>query len=354
MVTPPSPVRSAADTVSFGTAITASDLDEAYALTLQAVLHKGHRVIPGPVDGPLQGKASRELIAFQVSIQDVRRRILINPSRAFNIIGAVARFTWMVAANNRLEDIAFYEPRVRRYSDNHLTVPGSDYGRRLFDPQPGLNQIQGVISTIERERGSRRAACVVWRPEDAVRDSNDIPCAFGTFYSARDGGLVSTTIMRSNNAFLLLPYNVFEFSLISEMIAASVGIDPLAYIHFAASMHVYDDQVPPAQEAIDAYYHLERQKGSPMPPMPRMPLPFEQATELARLEARLRHEFAVESPKVLFERGAVLHDYWRAFYNLLLAYALARASQRDEALSVARHIPDYFPAPMLPEGERNV
>src|SRR4051812_4461069 len=34
---------------------------------------------------------------------------------------AVARFVWMMAANNRLADIAFYEPKVAHYSDDQLT-----------------------------------------------------------------------------------------------------------------------------------------------------------------------------------------------------------------------------------------
>ena len=37
----------------------------------------------------------------------------------------------------------------------------------------------------------RRAANVIWKPEDALRISKDIPCAFGLFYFPRDGELLT-------------------------------------------------------------------------------------------------------------------------------------------------------------------
>ena len=51
---------------------------------------------------------------------------------------AAARFIWMMSSNNRLADIAFYEPKVLGFTDDGLTVPGSSYGMRLRQPQPGV------------------------------------------------------------------------------------------------------------------------------------------------------------------------------------------------------------------------
>ncbi len=103
-------------------------------------------------------------------------------------------------------------------------MPGSNYGMRLFQPKPNLNQIDGVIKRLQKDRAMRRAAMVVWIPEDAVRESKDIPCAFGSFCVIRDGHLVFITVMRSNNALILLPYNAFEFTLFAEIIATEAGV----------------------------------------------------------------------------------------------------------------------------------
>jgi thymidylate synthase len=74
---------------------------------------------------------------------------------------AVARFVWMVSGDDRLADIRFYEEAVTYFSDNQISVPGSNYGTRLFQPRPGLNQIEGVIARLKEDPETRRAAAVV-------------------------------------------------------------------------------------------------------------------------------------------------------------------------------------------------
>jgi thymidylate synthase len=322
--------------------------DEALVTTLELVLGEGHHLDTYPVHQPETAKGSTEIIGFQVAISDPHKRVLVNPARPFSVISAVARFVWMVSGSDRLEDIAFYEPKVRPFTDNQLSIPGSSYGMRLFQPRPGLNQLEGVVERLKSESGSRRSAAVIWCPEDAVRMSNDIPCAFGTFYHARNGRLIATTVMRSNNAFLLLPFNVFEFSLIAEMVAVSVGMELGSYVHFAASMHVYDSQRDPAQRVIDAYRTgmLNRNPPPSMDCIPADPPPLEQARKLAQLEAVLRHDhdaLHAQNTADLLARGqAELHPYWLGFYRVLLAHALTKADRHETAIEIARALPHPF------------
>ena len=330
-----------------GTVIHSRHIDEAFTETLKSVLEYGYHVETYPYSQPDKARGSTEILNFQVSIDNPRDRLLTNPARPFNCVEAIARLVWMLGANNRLEDIAFYQPKARLYSDNQITIPGSSYGMRIFDARPGLNQVEGVIKTLRNEAGSRRGAIVIWLPEDAVRESHDIPCAFGMFFHLRQGRLICTTLMRSNNAFLLLPYNVFEFSLLAEMIATTIGVELGSYVHCAVSMHVYDDQRVRAEEAIALHkIVVENQPRQAMPRMPGDPLPFEQANELVRLEAQLHHEFTLKTPEELFTRGEKLHEYWRAFYNVLLIQVLAHSGRLSEAKNTARHLPEYLQEPM--------
>ncbi len=322
-------------------------IDEAFILTLKTVLDSGHHIGTHPNGHPDKARGSMEIINFQISMQNPRDRILTNPIRRFNCVEAAARLVWTLGANNRTEDISFYQPKARAYSDNQITIPGSNYGMRIFESRPGLNQAEGVIKKLENEVGSRRGAIAIWQPEDAVRDLNDIPCAFGMFFHLREDQLILTTVMRSNNAFLLLPYNMFEFSLLGEMIAVTLGVKLGPYVHFAASMHIFDDQSIRAREAISAYdLSLRSHVCQSMPAMPRIPAPFEQANDLARLEAQLRQEYALVAPKDLLSRGERLHEYWRAFYNVLLIDALCHGGKLETAKDIARHLPDYFRTPM--------
>lgn len=283
---------------------------------------------------------SRELLGYQTGMSEPRRRLVADRGVPQSVIGSVARFVWLIAGSDRLEDIAYYEDRVRHYTDDKLTVPGSSYGRRLFLAAPGLNQIEGVVTELKNNPASRRAAAVVWLPEDAVRQgkSKDIPCTFGLFFHIREHKLIMTTVMRSNNAVTLLPYNFFEFSMVGEMIATELGVPFDRYVHWAASMHTFDKFEARARSIIESGERTSME----MPPMP------EGATlchgyRLAQLEAQLRHASHQDDlEKTVKLAHAELPDYWLAFFNVIYAYGLAKRNKTDEALTVARALPAYF------------
>jgi thymidylate synthase len=147
------------------------------------------------------------------------------------------------------------------------------------------------------------------------------------FFHIRDERLVMCTVMRSNNAFRLLPFNFFEFSLLGEMIAATIGVPFGEYVHIAASMHVYDNfEMPKTRELV---------KSGPvasieMPVMPgtdqerldtaeredddrkrKLATAVGQATELARLEGKLRHAHNDSALNEVLEiASSHLNEYW--------------------------------------------
>jgi hypothetical protein len=306
-------------------------VDEALHQTLSDIRAGGLTMESAP-------RSPRELLAYQTGMTDPLARISENPSRPLTIVPAVARFVWMVAGNDRLEDIAYYEPAVRRFTDDGLLVPGSSYGRRLFAPRPGVDQVAGVVERLRKDAYSRRAAAVIWSPEDAVRPSADIPCAFGMFFHIRDGALVSTVAMRSNNAVILLPFNFFEFSLVAEMVAVEVGVPFGEYVHWAASMHYYDpdgakvDQITSAPPAVSTR----------MPAMPTSDA-LASAKKIAVFEARARHaSSAAEVMSIRGEARAELHSYWADIFDVLAVHCLEVRGAAAEADVVAGNLPDCF------------
>jgi hypothetical protein len=323
----------------FATHRRAETAEQAWLLTLRMLVDDGLEV---PGQGP-----SRELLGFDVVLEEPRRRIIANSVRPLPIVGAVARFVWMMAGNDRLEDIAFYEPLVRHYSDDGLVVPGSNYGARLRYAGAQTDQVRGAISRLrgadaKADGGLRRAANVIWRPEDAVRPSSDIPCAFGIFYSPRDDKLITQLVMRSNNALSLLPFNIFEFSLLGEVVAVHSDLELGAMRVEAASMHLYTRDAARAAQILSAGCSGE---GPEMPAMPLDPPPLEQINLLAQREARMRHEQARLRSGTAVEMRALgdgLHQYWMGFLEVLLAHAAERAGNSAAADELAAGLPDHF------------
>lgn len=316
--------------------------DDAYASTLQDVLDHGSLCQQGAGLSIGSGRESREILNYAVVISSPRERLIFNKARKLNLPAAVARFVWMMAASDRLADIAFYEDKVRGFSDDGLAVPGSNYGQRMLRPRPGLNQLESVIRRLKEDPGSRRAAISIYQAEDAVRDSKDIPCTFGLFYHVRDEQLISTTIMRSNNAYILLPYNIFEFSLLAEVVAVEVGVPLGPLTHHAMSMHVYSNDYAKAREVVDEWLKSSA-VAAPIviPRVPSQPAPLGQINKLAILETELRHGSAgLRGANVehWIAKGAEqLHPFWSQHYFLLLLH-VAQKNQDQEALSALESV----------------
>ncbi|MEM7163580.1 MAG: hypothetical protein AAF487_14200, partial [Bacteroidota bacterium] len=79
-----------------------------------------------------------------------------------------------------------------------------------------------------------------------------------------------------------------------------------------------------------------------MPSIPTDPNPTNQLKILAQLESNLRLEYATADVWTLINRGNDLHEYWRAFYFVLLSFALNRANREQDSKIVKERIPSYF------------
>jgi thymidylate synthase len=320
--------------------------DGIFRAVLREVLECGEEVTASQSKSVGSGTTSLDLRNHQFTIPNPYDRVVCAPERRFNVVGAIARFIWLVSGSDRLDEIEFYEPRARAFTDDGLTLPGSNYGARLFHAEPGLNQIHGVISRVKSDPCTRRAAAAVYQAEDAVRDSKDIPCAFGLFYTVREGKLVTTTVMRSNAAWRLLPFNIFEFTLLQELVAVVSGLKLGSYTHFAVSQHLFRadnperDEVELAQRLLAGGTTYPRYVFSPMP----AETTWETIRQLISVFAHVRTESSGLSNSTFLqsadEIAAQLPPYWADYGLALLAHALSNRGLLDAAEEVISRTQD--------------
>lgn len=337
----PSPFRAATD----------QDLDAAYRECLLEILVGGEEIAPVESDKSVgKGKATLERRNMSLGFRQATDCIVPNSRNLVRATLAVGRFVWMMAGSNRFEDVHFYEssfrdgPRdagVGKFSDDGISIPGSSYGARLFMPRPGLDQVSECIRVIKQDPVTRRAAMSVYQPEDAGRESADIPCTFGVVASPRSGHLNMTVIMRSNNAWFLLPYNVFEFSLLGGIMASEVGMAPGDYHHFAVSMHLYEGDWAKAHEAVDSpLFDLET-----FPEMPAGSLQI--VRKLCAWEAHLRHTSAGMGVRQYRSESRNLRgmfpEFWAPFAKVVLAKAASNAGKPEE---LVHEIAEGTPGPL--------
>ena len=268
---------------------------------------------------------TREALNYVFSLDQPRNRL--TSSRSLHV--AAARFVWMMAANNRLADIAFYEPKVKSFTDDDLTVPGSSYGMRLRQPQPGLDQLEGAIARLRESGPTRRAAVSIYQAYDSTRDSSDVPCAFGMFFHNRSHKLNVTMVMRSNNALRLLPFNIFEFSMLAEVVALEAGLELGDLTYFTGSMHIFTggNDIGEVERQLAAAVKYP----ATMKPMPSSVKPLDALKRLALFEIEVRHKSEdvsiVTVDKWIQKIHTEFDPYWAQFGFLLLLSVAVKKGQ---------------------------
>jgi thymidylate synthase len=232
------------------------------------------------------------------------------------VFSALGEFFWYLSRRTDLEFIDYYVPGAYvDESDDGVTVR-SGYGERLFSHN-GVNQVDNVIRLLGNRRTSRQAVVQLFDAADIAQTFRSVPCTCTLQFLARDDKLSMMVSMRSNDAFLGLPHDVFAFTMFQEIVARSIGCKIGEYKHCVGSLHLYDEHRGKAQTFIDEGW----QSRISMPAMPEgNPWPNVAAMQKIEESLRLRGEGDIE--------GSNLGDYWKDICRLLAAY---RAYRDDNA-----------------------
>ena len=100
------------------------------------------------------------------------------------------------------------------------------------------NQVDFIISELQRNPDSRRAVICIRAPEDM--GSDDPACLQHIQYFVRNGRLECKVLFRSNDACKATFMNAFALILLQKRIADALGLEMGAYVHRANSMHCYE------------------------------------------------------------------------------------------------------------------
>ncbi len=113
------------------------------------------------------------------------------------------------------------------------------YGERIG------GQLVECYTKLVDDPDTRQAVISLWDPaKDGVAGHRDTPCTLSLTFSLIDGWLELSVTMRSNDAWLGLPYDVFQFSALQASLANALGCPVGCYTHHAVSLHLYERDLP--------------------------------------------------------------------------------------------------------------
>jgi thymidylate synthase len=236
----------------------------------------------------------------------------------------LGELAWYLAGRNDGKFITYYIDRYKKEVEGDGTIHGA-YGPRVFSAN-GPSQFKTVINLLQEKPTTRKAVIQVFDADDLRGDYKDVPCTCSVQFMVRADRLHMSVVMRSNDAYIGLPHDVFSFTMFQELTARTLGCELGTYCHYAGSFHIYEDQIDAAKQYID-----EGWQGREHAAMPKMP----PGDPWPSVQAWLKAEEAIRTGRQPAKRLlSGLDEYWRDLVRLLEVFTCVKKKKPQEIVRI--------------------
>ena len=276
-------------------------LDDVMHWAFKQILEKGEEI------RPTKG-AAKELSGVLLQITNPLARISRTETKGkpFSCLGELC---WYLASTKELSFIAYYLPAYRAYAEGQEIFGG--YGPRLFDWN-GLNQVSNVLDLLKRKPDSRQAVIQLFDAHDILEPHKDVPCTCTMQFMIRQERLHMLTYMRSNDALVGMPHDIFCFTMLQEIVARTLSVEVGQYKHMVGSLHIYEESMGNARQFLAEGWQPTATLMEPMPKGDPWPV----------IERVLSAEHAIRTGQPIDVEVLLcnLHPYWADLVRLLLVF----------------------------------
>lgn len=303
------------------TMIVGETVNDLYVKTLDAILSNGVRVAP-------RGFGTIEIHPGLLCLLKPWNRILLHSARRLNPGFLCAEAVWILSGSDA-SWIYDFNSKLLHYTDDGV-LQGA-YGPRLRQWGGRVDQFEEVLRLLQRDMTSRQATMVLFDPSRDFQSKRDVPCTNIFRFLVRGERLDMTTIMRSQDAWLGLPYDIFNSTLLHELFAGFLGVAVGTYYHFVDSLHLYEKDIPKAKIVVDNPHDF-----IDVPSSPNSQVNWPEFDKV--LAFIIQHAIERSDEAALHELSS---DWWQSIGWALLLYKKGKKDRR-EAVSQLLHI--QYPA----------
>ncbi len=236
-----------------------STVDELQLWAFEQLIKYGAEVSP-------RGDKSYEILSIAFELTNPRARITNLTNRKWSHALAIGEFCWHLRGEKQVDGLAYYAPRWRTFANAHGEVEGSCYGYRIFEElRSEFSQWDWATSLLRKDPHSRRAIIDI-QGQDLLSNSemsHDVSCATSMQFFIRNEKLHASVNMRSNDVYWGLPYDIYLFTMLQELMSEQLQIELGTYYHHVGSLHFYDRHI----KKIHKILHSDHQKILPMAEM---------------------------------------------------------------------------------------
>jgi len=160
---------------------------------------------------------------------------------------------WFVSGSSNIK--VLQDNKIRYwddFADKDLNL-GPVYGvqwRHWKNPAGGeIDQLQWAIDEIKNNPNSKAIIVSAWNPAD-LDEMRLPPCHTMFQFDVTKGKLRMQLYQRSSDVFLGLPFNIFQYALLLEMVAKITGLEAREFVVSIGNAHLYGNQLEQAKEEL--------------------------------------------------------------------------------------------------------
>lgn len=269
-----------------------------------------------------------EIIGVSLTLTNPRARLSRSEvkGKAFSPVGELL---WYLAGNNKVEFIQPYIPHYKNETDDGQTIYGA-YGPRLFNMRNEYDQVANIVALLRQKPTSRRAVIQLFDAADLFGTHKEIPCTCTLQFLLRDNKLNLYVSMRSNDAYMGLPHDIFAFTMLQEIMAVTLGVEMGSYNHSAGSLHLYDNDRQQVEQYLYEGYQSTKYY---MPTMPKVD-PWLAIKQIIEIEECIR-----KNQPFTFDN---LDTYWIDLIKMVYIHFLGKAKNFDGIKDVMAGMNDIY------------
>ena len=207
-------------------------------------------------EGRQQGKI-HELRDIELVLEDPRKSVLSLPMRNMSRKYAAGEFILYMKGSNKLEDFQFYSKTWEKLA-TPLGRVNSAYGHRWFQERytpvdtnedKPITRFGFALEQLVQNPDTKNAIIMLRDDNDILPDLKDRCCTLALCFNIRENKLNLRTIMRSQDLWTGLPYDVFCFTRLMQIMLyqynkqrpeGSPEVLLGTYTHQVLNLHVYE------------------------------------------------------------------------------------------------------------------
>lgn len=203
-----------------------TDADRLYVQLLRDLVTEGERSAP-------RGRPIREKRPMVLRIEDSRRGFIQHPARGLSKGLMYVEPFQMIMGTSVPDMLKVVAPNYAQFVNPDTQTMDGAYPPRVF------KQLPYVLKLIKNDPDTRQAVIAIYGTQDQ-RVSRDVPCTETMQFFIRNSKLELFVNMRSSDAWLGIPYDIAQFTILQLAVAAELGVEPGAFVLSAGSSHIYE------------------------------------------------------------------------------------------------------------------